>query len=103
MQQNSANLPVLFTGWKGFKQNWKNDLVAGLSVALVALPLSLAIASSAGVPPVFGLVSVAIGGLVTTFVRGSHVAINGPERVSFLPFWVLCSSSTMVRKMSWDT
>ena len=66
------------SGWQGFKRHWRTDLVAALSVALVALPLGLGIAVAAGFPPMAGLVSVIVGGLVTTFIRGSHVAINGP-------------------------
>ncbi|MGB3588400.1 MAG: solute carrier family 23 protein [Tunicatimonas sp.] len=65
-------------GWQGFKRYWRTDLVAALSVALVALPLGLGIAVAAGFPPMSGLISVIVGGLVTTFIRGSHVGINGP-------------------------
>nr|WKN39853.1 solute carrier family 23 protein [Tunicatimonas sp. TK19036] len=66
------------SGWQGFKMYWRSDLVAALSVALVALPLGLGIAVAAGAPPMSGLISVIVGGLVTTFIRGSHVGINGP-------------------------
>ncbi|MDF9797430.1 carbonic anhydrase [Catalinimonas alkaloidigena] len=65
-------------GWKGLVHFWKNDLVAAVSVALVALPLGLGIAVAAGAPPMSGLISVVVGGIVTTFIRGSHVGINGP-------------------------
>lgn len=65
-------------GWKGLVFFWKNDLVAAISVALVALPLGLGIAVAAGAPPMSGLISVVVGGIVTTFIRGSHVGINGP-------------------------
>lgn len=62
----------------GLKRYWRSDLVAGFSVALVALPLALGIATAAGAPPISGLVSAIVAGLLTTFLRGSHVAINGP-------------------------
>ena len=65
-------------GWQGLKKYWRNDLIAALSVALVALPLALGIAVAAGAPPMAGLISVIVGSLVATFLRGSHVAINGP-------------------------
>ena len=65
-------------GLRGLAQNWRNDLIAAFSVSLVALPLSLGIAIASGMPPMSGVVAVVIGGLVTTFVRGSHIAINGP-------------------------
>ncbi|MGB0863274.1 MAG: SulP family inorganic anion transporter [Saprospiraceae bacterium] len=65
-------------GWQGLVQNWKNDLVAATSVALVALPLALGIAIACGVDPIAGLISSIIGGLAATFFKGGHVSINGP-------------------------
>ncbi len=62
----------------GLAENWRSDLVAALSVSLVALPLALGIAIAAGAPPMSGVLSAVIGGIVTTFLRSSHVAINGP-------------------------
>ena len=69
---------VPLTGLAGLKQNWRNDLTAAISVALVALPLALGIAVASGVPPISGLLSCIIGGLVTTFFRSSNLTINGP-------------------------
>ena len=66
------------TGLKGLIENWQSDLTASFSVAMVALPLALGIAVASGVPPVTGIFSAIIGGIVTTFFRGSHLAINGP-------------------------
>ncbi|MFT5820009.1 MAG: MFS superfamily sulfate permease-like transporter [Crocinitomix sp.] len=66
------------TGLKGLVENWQSDMLAAVSVALVALPLALGIALASGVPPMAGILSAAIGGIVTTFFRGSFVAINGP-------------------------
>ena len=65
-------------GFAGLKQNWRNDLIASLSVALVALPLSMAIAIASGVQPLSGLLSCVIGGFVTTFFRSGKLTINGP-------------------------
>ena len=73
---NSNEIPS--TGFKGLKENWHNDLIAAISVALVALPLALGIAVASGVEPMAGILSCIIGGVVTTFYRGSHMAINGP-------------------------
>lgn len=69
------------TGWAGLKANWRNDLIAGFVVSLVALPLSLGIAVAGGAPPMAGLLSAIFGGLLTTFFRGSHIGINGPGNV----------------------
>lgn len=66
------------TGFKGLIENWQSDLIAALSVSLVALPLALGIAMASNVSPVAGIFSAIIGGVVTTFFRGSHIAINGP-------------------------
>ncbi len=65
-------------GLKGLKQNWRNDLIAGFSVALVALPLGLGIAIAANAPPMAGVWSAILGGLLTTFLRNSKITINGP-------------------------
>lgn len=70
------NIPL--TGFNGIRENWRNDVIASLSVALVALPLALGIAVASGVAPMAGILSAIIGGVVTTFFRGSHMAINGP-------------------------
>ncbi|MFT5460640.1 MAG: MFS superfamily sulfate permease-like transporter, partial [Myxococcota bacterium] len=69
------------TGWADLKANWRNDLIAGFVVSLVALPLSLGIAIAGGAPPMAGLLSAIAGGLLTTFFRGSHIGINGPGNV----------------------
>lgn len=65
-------------GISGLVQNWRNDLIAAISVSLVALPLALGIAVASEVPPMSGIIAAIIGGIVTTLFRGSHVAINGP-------------------------
>ena len=66
------------SGFKGVISNFRNDFIAGLSVALVALPLGLGISLASGVPPLAGIFSAIIGGLISTFIRGSKIAINGP-------------------------
>lgn len=65
-------------GINALREYWANDLIAAISVALVALPLSLGIALAAGVPPISGVLASIVGGVITTLYRGSHVVINGP-------------------------
>lgn len=65
-------------GLDGLKRHWRYDLLAGFVVSLVSLPLSSGIAIASGAPPVFGIVSSIIAGLVFPFVRGSYVTISGP-------------------------
>ncbi len=66
------------TGLRGLVENWRSDFLAAISVSLVALPLGLGIAVASGAPPISGLLSAIIGGIVVTLFRGSHLAINGP-------------------------
>ena len=67
-------------GFKGLIENWQSDLIAAISVALIALPLSLGIALAAGAPAMSGILSAIVGGVVTTFYRGGHVSVNGPAK-----------------------
>lgn len=64
-------------GLAGLK-HWRSDLVAGLVVSLVSLPFSLGIAVASGAPPVCGLISAIIAGLVLPFLGGSYVTVSGP-------------------------
>lgn len=68
------------TGIAGIKENWRSDLIAAVSVALIALPLSLGIALAAGAPAMSGIFSAIVGGLVTTLYRGGHISVNGPAK-----------------------
>jgi sulfate permease, SulP family len=54
------------------------DSLAGVTVALVALPLSIAIAIASGATPRAGLVTAIIGGLLISLLGGSRVQIGGP-------------------------
>src|SRR5688572_31915111 len=56
----------------------KDDLVAGLTVACVAVPLSLAIALASGVSPAVGLVTAIVAGIVCALFGGSRLAVSGP-------------------------
>ncbi|MDH3934406.1 MAG: SulP family inorganic anion transporter [Gammaproteobacteria bacterium] len=59
-------------------RHWRYDLGAGLQVALVSLPLSLGIAVASGAPPVTGVISAIIAGLIFPFLGGAYVTISGP-------------------------
>jgi SulP family sulfate permease len=56
----------------------KSDMVAGLTVAIVALPLSMAIAIASGVTPDRGLYTAIIGGFIISLLGGSRFQIGGP-------------------------
>src|SRR6478736_2755258 len=55
-----------------------HDALAGATVALVALPLSIAIAIASGAPPAAGLITAVVGGLLISALGGSRVQIGGP-------------------------
>ncbi|MDA7878585.1 SulP family inorganic anion transporter, partial [bacterium] len=54
------------------------DLVAGVVVFLVALPLCLGIALASEAPPISGLIAGIIGGILVGALSGSHTSVSGP-------------------------
>jgi sulfate permease, SulP family len=58
--------------------DFRADVVAGLTVAIVALPLSMAIAIASGVTPDRGLYTAVIGGFIVSLLGGSRFQIGGP-------------------------
>ncbi len=71
--------PKLFVSMKNYsKKQFINDLVAGVIVAIIALPLSIALAIASGVSPEKGLYTAIIAGFVIAFLGGSNVNISGP-------------------------
>jgi SulP family sulfate permease len=60
------------------KEQLQKDIVAGLIVGIVALPLAIAFAIASGVSPDKGLITAIIAGLVTSVLGGSRVQIGGP-------------------------
>jgi len=58
--------------------DFRADALAGLTVAIVALPLSMAIAIASGAPPQAGLFAAAVGGLFVSALGGSRFQIGGP-------------------------
>lgn len=60
--------------WQGFV----SDLLAGLTVAMVAAPLSLAIAIASGADPAEGLITAVVAGFLISLFGGSRVQIGGP-------------------------
>jgi len=71
--------PKLLTTLRDY--SWRmflGDSVAGITVALVALPLSIAIAIASGAEPKAGLVTAIVGGLLISLLGGSRVQIGGP-------------------------
>src|SRR5213595_2451949 len=59
-------------------EQFRRDLLAGLIVGLVALPLAMAFAIASGVPPERGLYTAVIAGFLISALGGSRVHIGGP-------------------------
>ena len=71
--------PKLFTTLKDYSpKQLVNDLVAGVIVAIIALPLSIALAIASGVSPEQGLYTAIIAGFAISLFGGSKVNISGP-------------------------
>ena len=73
--------PKLFVYFKKYgysKNDFYKDLLASLSVAIVALPLSLAIAIASNLPPERGLFTAIIAGFLISFFGGSRLQVGGP-------------------------
>jgi SulP family sulfate permease len=60
------------------REDFRKDVLAGLTVAIVALPLSMAIAVASGVTPERGLYTAIIGGAIVSLLSGSRFQIGGP-------------------------
>jgi len=71
--------PKFFSTLKGYtKEQAVKDVVAGIIVAVIALPLSIALAIASGVEPANGIYTAIAAGFVVSFLGGSRVQIAGP-------------------------
>ncbi len=71
--------PKLFSVMKTYsKEQFIKDIIAGIIVAIIALPLSIALALASGVTPERGLYTAIVAGFVISFLGGSRVQISGP-------------------------
>jgi sulfate permease, SulP family len=60
------------------RSSWRRDILAGVTVGVVALPLALAFGISSGVGAAAGLITAVVAGLVAAVFGGSHVQVSGP-------------------------
>lgn len=71
--------PKLFSVMKTYtKEQFVKDVVAGIIVAIIALPLSIALALASGVGPEQGIYTAIVAGFLISFLGGSRVQIAGP-------------------------
>ncbi len=81
MKPLSSNFsPKIFSSFKKYSfDQFVKDLSAGFIVAIIALPLSIALAIASNVPPERGLYSAIIAGFLASLLGGSRVLISGPS------------------------
>jgi SulP family sulfate permease len=71
--------PKLFTTLQNYDvRQLRSDVLAGIIVGIVAVPLAIAFAIASGVPPQYGLYTAIIGGFIVSVFGGSRVQIAGP-------------------------
>ena len=80
LMMNKLNFrPMIVDSLRGYtKQALTRDLMAGLIVGIVALPMAIAFAIASGVSPEVGLITAVLGGLIVSALGGSSVQIGGP-------------------------
>jgi SulP family sulfate permease len=64
--------------YRGLRGTWRGDLLAGITVAVVALPLALAFGVASGLGAEAGIVTAIFAGVVAGVFGGSHVQVSGP-------------------------
>ncbi len=88
----TATFPVNRWGWArwltallpqrgdytGLKRSWRGDLIAGITVAVVALPLALGFGVASGMGAAAGLITAVVAGIVAAVFGGSNFQVSGP-------------------------
>ena len=64
--------------FKGIFSNWRKDLLAGVTVAFIALPLALAFGVGSGLGALSGVWGAIAGGLIGSLFGGSRIGVSGP-------------------------
>jgi MFS superfamily sulfate permease-like transporter len=70
--------------FKNLKEHWKEDIIAGVTVAFVGLPLALGIALASGLPLSSGIIAALVGGLLVSQYNGAHITVNGPPKATII-------------------
>ena len=71
----------LLPSWKDYKdapRTWRGDLLAGVTVGIIALPLALAFGVSSGAGAESGIITAIVAGIVAAIFGGSNIQVSGP-------------------------
>jgi len=74
-------LRALLPSWQDYrdvKRTWRGDIVAGLTVGIIALPLALAFGVSSGAGAESGLITAIVAGVIAAVFGGSNIQVSGP-------------------------
>ena len=78
MWARAASLLPSTRDYAGIRSSWKSDVLAGITVGVVALPLALAFGITAGLGADAGLITAIVAGLAVAIFGGSNVQVSGP-------------------------
>ncbi len=71
--------PAILDSFSGYsRQQFSQDVLAGITVGVIALPLAMAFAIASGLKPEAGIFAAIIGGLIVALFGGTKVQIAGP-------------------------
>jgi SulP family sulfate permease len=76
--RSPARLLPSAADYVGLRRSWRGDLLAGLTVGVVALPLALGFGVASGVGPAAGIITAIVAGIVAAVFGGSSVQVSGP-------------------------
>ena len=78
MARYITSLLPSWADYRSVKRTWRGDLLAGVTVGIVALPLALAFGVSSGAGAEAGLITAIVAGLVAAVFGGSNIQVSGP-------------------------
>ncbi len=78
-------------------KRFANDLLAGLTVGIIAIPLSMALAIASGVPPQYGLYTAIISGFIIALLGGSRYSISGPTAAFVVLLFPMAENTAVLR------